>query len=76
MEITSKSYLSLSILMCCIEKSSNERGFVESKTIGVDVALNRKGTTGVTLFNYVLTQGTTLWVVKKTRAMRVRLRLK
>ena len=62
--------------MWCIEKSSNERGFVESKTIGVDVALNRHGTTGVTLFNYVLTQGTTLWVVKKTRAMRVRLRLK
>lgn len=39
------------ILMWCIEKNLNERGFVESKTIGVDVALNRRGTTGVTLFN-------------------------
>ena len=40
------------ILMWCIEKSLSERGFVESKTIGVDVALNRRGTTGVTLFNF------------------------
>ena len=40
------------ILMWCIEKNLNERGFVESKTIGVDVALNRRGTTGVTLFNF------------------------
>ena len=40
------------ILMWCIEKNLNERGFVESKTIGVDVTLNRRGTTGVTLFNF------------------------
>ena len=40
------------ILMWCIEKNLNERGFVESKTIGIDVALNRRGTTGVTLFNF------------------------
>ena len=40
------------ILMWCIEKNLNERGFVEGKTIGVDVALNRRGTTGVTLFNF------------------------
>ena len=40
------------ILMWCIEKNLSERGFVESKTIGVDVALNRRGTTGVTLFNF------------------------
>ena len=40
------------ILMWCIEKNLNERGFVESKTIGVDVALNGRGTTGVTLFNF------------------------
>ena len=40
------------ILMWCIEKNFNERGLVESKTIGVDVALNRRGTTGVTLFNF------------------------
>ena len=40
------------ILMWSIEKNFNERGLVESKTIGVDVALNRRGTTGVTLFNF------------------------
>lgn len=40
------------ILMWCIEKNLNKRGFVESKTIGIDVALNRRGTTGVTLFNF------------------------
>ena len=40
------------ILMWCIEKNFDERGLVESKTIGVDVALNRRGTTGVTLFNF------------------------
>ena len=40
------------ILMWSIEKNLNERGLVESKTIGVDVALNRRGTTGVTLFNF------------------------
>ena len=38
------------ILMWCVEKNFNELGQVESKTIGVDVALNRRGTTGVTLF--------------------------
>ncbi len=36
------------ILMWSIEKNFDERGLVESKTIGVDVALNRRGTTGVT----------------------------
>ncbi len=40
------------ILMWSIEKNLNERGLVESKTIGVDVALNRRGTTGVTLFKF------------------------
>ena len=40
------------ILMWCIEKNFDERGLVESRTIGVDVALNRRGTTGVTLFNF------------------------
>lgn len=40
------------ILMWCVEKNLNELGQVESKTIGVDVALNRRGTTGVTLFNF------------------------
>lgn len=38
--------------MWCVEKNFNELGQVESKTIGVDVALNRRGTTGVTLFNF------------------------
>ena len=38
------------ILMWCVEKNFNELRQVESKTIGVDVALNRRGTTGVTLF--------------------------
>ena len=37
--------------MWCVEKNLNELGQVESKTIGVDVALNRRGTTGVTFFN-------------------------
>ena len=36
--------------MWCVEKNLNERGFVESKTVGVDVALNRRGTTGVPRF--------------------------
>ena len=36
----------------CIEKNFNELGAVQSKTVGVDVALNRRGTTGVTLFNF------------------------
>ena len=40
------------ILMWCIEKNYNDRGYVESKTIGVDVALNRRGGSGVTLFNF------------------------
>lgn len=40
------------ILMWCIEKNLNELGQVESKTIGVDVALNRRGTTDVTLLNF------------------------
>ncbi len=40
------------ILMWCVEKNFNELGVVQSKTIGVDVALNRRGTTGVTLFNF------------------------
>lgn len=38
--------------MWCVEKNFNELGQVESKTIGVNVALNRRGTTGVTLFNF------------------------
>ena len=38
--------------MWCVEKNFNELGQIESKTIGVDVALNRRGTTGVTLFNF------------------------
>ena len=38
--------------MWCVEKNFNELGQIESKTIGIDVALNRRGTTGVTLFNF------------------------
>ena len=40
------------ILMWCVEKNLDERGFIKSKTIGVDVALNRRGNSGVTLFNF------------------------
>lgn len=40
------------ILMWCVEKNLNERGILQSKTVGVDVALNRRGNTGVTLFNF------------------------
>ena len=40
------------ILMWCLEKNLNELGQGESKTIGVDVALNRRGNSGVTLFNF------------------------
>lgn len=40
------------VLMWCLEKNLDEQGFVKSKTIGIDVALNRRGTTGVTLFNF------------------------
>ena len=40
------------ILRWWVEKNFNELGQIESKTIGIDVALNRRGTTGVTLFNF------------------------
>ena len=40
------------MLMWCVEKNLNELGQVESKTVGVDVALNRRGTTGITLFDF------------------------
>lgn len=40
------------IMLWCTQKNLNERGFVESKTIGADVALNRRGRAGVTLFNF------------------------
>lgn len=40
------------VLMWCVEKNFNELGMVESKTVGVDVALNRRGNSGVTLFNF------------------------
>lgn len=40
------------IMMWCVEKNYNEAGKVESKTVGVDVALNRRGNSGVTLFNF------------------------
>ncbi len=40
------------MLMWCVEKNLNEIGVVESKTVGVDVALNRRGNNGVTLFNF------------------------
>ncbi len=40
------------LLMWCVEKHLNEKGFLESKTIGIDIALNRRGNTGVTLFNF------------------------
>lgn len=40
------------IMLWCTQKNLNERGFIESKTVGADVALNRRGATGVTLFNF------------------------
>lgn len=40
------------ILMWCIEKNFNELGAVQSKTIGVDVALNRRGNSGVVMMNF------------------------
>lgn len=40
------------MLMWCVEKNLNELGMVESKTVGVDVALNRRGKNVVTLFNF------------------------
>ena len=40
------------IMMWCLEKNLDERGVLISKTVGVDVALNRRGNTGVTLFNF------------------------
>lgn len=40
------------ILMWCVEKNLDERGNLKSKIVGVDVALNRRGNTGVTLFNF------------------------
>lgn len=40
------------ILMWCIEKNFNELGAVQSKTIGVDVALNRRGNSGVVIMNF------------------------
>ena len=40
------------ILMWCVEKNLNELGQVASKTVGADVALNRRGTTGITFFDF------------------------
>lgn len=40
------------ILMWCVEKNLNELGQVASKTVGADVALNRRGATGITLFDF------------------------
>ena len=40
------------ILMWCLEKNFNECGAIESKTIGVDVALNRRGASGVVMMNF------------------------
>lgn len=40
------------ILMWCVEKHLGDNGIVISKTIGIDVALNRRGATGVTLMNF------------------------
>ena len=40
------------ILMWCVEKNLDEGGVLQSKTVGVDIALNRRGNTGVTLFNF------------------------
>ena len=40
------------MLMWCVEKNLNELGQVESKTVGIDVALNRRGKTGITLFDF------------------------
>ena len=40
------------IMMWCVEKNFNQLGVVQSKTVGVDVALNRRGGSGVTLFNF------------------------
>ena len=40
------------MMMWCVEKNYSEIGTVESKTVGVDVALNRRGNSGVTLFNF------------------------
>lgn len=40
------------ILMWCVEKNFNEAGAIQSKTIGVDVALNRRGSSGTILMNF------------------------
>ncbi len=40
------------IMLWCVEKNINELGQIESKTVGADVALNRRGNSGVTLFNF------------------------
>ena len=40
------------IMMWCLEKNFNELGMIDSKTVGIDVALNRRGNSGVTLFNF------------------------
>ena len=33
-------------------KKLDERGILKSKTVGVDAKLNRRGNTGVTIFNF------------------------
>ena len=38
--------------MWCLEKNFNKLGLSDSKTVGIDVALNRRGNSGVTLFNF------------------------
>ena len=40
------------MLMWCVKKHLSELGSVQSKTIGVDVALNRRGNSGVVLMHF------------------------
>ncbi len=38
--------------MWCVEKNFNEAGAIQSKTIEIDVALNRLGSSGTILMNF------------------------
>lgn len=40
------------MLMWCTEKHYTEIGSLSSKTVGIDVALNRRGNSGIVLFNF------------------------
>ena len=61
--------------MWCIEKNFNEFGAVQSKTVGVDVALNRRGNSGVVMMNFNINYMTFLELDRKYEKIKSEKRL-